>query len=222
MDLLTKIKQTADENGMVLFGTSDVHNALPPELSDMPFAVTIGMRYPKAVIRAIKGGPTPEYFHQYRTMNANLDRTALLIQTQLLRVGYEAMYIPASQSIPGDGFRGLLSHKIAAVKSGLGFIGKNNLFISTAYGSAVRLSTVLTDMILPKGVPVQTACGNCRVCADVCPSGAIFGIAPKPPYRTTDIFSPEKCAHHLKTAYQHIGRGSVCGICIANCPFNRL
>ena len=104
MDLLKKIKQIAADNGMVLFGTSCVDDALPDDLSDMPYALTLGMRYPKAIIRGIKDGPTPEYFHQYRTMNANLDRTAILIQTLLIESDFEAMYIPASQSRPGEAF----------------------------------------------------------------------------------------------------------------------
>ncbi len=222
MEQLETIKKIAEDNGIAFFGTSFVGDVLPREFGHLPYAVTLGMRYPKTVVEGIKQGPTSLYFHQYRTINANLDRTAILIQSKLLKLGVEAVYVPASQSLPENAFRALFSHKTAAVKAGLGFIGKNNLFIHDDYGPAVRLSTILTEMELPVAMESEqkpNRCGTCKRCADACPAGALYNRVPKAPYNVSDVLDAEKCSFTMKEKYQHIGRGAVCGICMAVCPF---
>lgn len=222
MDKPDTLKKIAEGNGCAFFGTSLVEDALTDGFKHLPYAVTLGMRYPKTIIRGIAEGPTSHYFHHYRTMNANLDRTAIQIEAKLLEWGSEAVYVPASQSLPENPFAALFSHKIAAVKAGLGFIGKNNLFIHKSFGPGVRLSTVLTDMELPvlaESGQMPNACKNCNLCVSACPAGAINGVLPQPPYRVGDVISAEKCSYWMKEKYGLIGRGSVCGICIAVCPF---
>ena len=114
-----------------------------------------------------------------------------------------------------------MAHKSVAVLAGLGFVGKSGLFLSTQYGSKVRLATILTDMPLQSELPViENGCGDCQACQKACPAGAIFGTLP-----TTDgerNFDPEKCSRYMKEHFQDIGRGSVCGVCIKVCPKNKL
>lgn len=64
----------------------------------------------------------------------------------------------------------VLPHKTIALLSGLGWIGKNNLFITPEYGAAQCLGTVLTDAPLETvlNAPLLPKCGNCAICADVC------------------------------------------------------
>ena len=129
----------------------------------------------------------------------------------------------ASQSLPGDPYRGLFPHKTAAVLSGLGFIGRSGLFLSREYGSKVRLATVLTDFPLANDRPViLDGCGDCTVCRDACPAGAISGSDCRYDGSRGDLFDAEKCSRYMKDRFQQIGRGSVCGICIRVCPRNRL
>lgn len=72
-----------------------------------------------------------------------------------------------------------LPHKTIAVLTGLGWIGKNNLLVTTEYGSALCMSTVLTNAPLPTGNNpiVVPKCGKCTVCKDTCQTGAIHGAA---------------------------------------------
>lgn len=64
----------------------------------------------------------------------------------------------------------LLPNKTIALLGGLGWIGKNNLLITCAYGAAQCLGTVLTDAPLKTVLyePLSPKCGNCRICADIC------------------------------------------------------
>lgn len=216
-DIVGEIKERMLFEGIDLFGTSDLREDIPEKLSGTPYAITIGLRMSDAVIDEIENGPTHTYFHNYRTANAVLDRCTFLAANMLMRHGMRAIAIPASQSVGGT--YGLVSHKLAAVKAGLGYIGKSALFISREFGPRVRLATVLTNMPLENTLPpCENLCGTCDICRKHCPAGAISGKIYKKGMQREDFYDAAACSAHMKRAYQHIGRGAVCGICISVCP----
>jgi epoxyqueuosine reductase QueG len=59
-----------------------------------------------------------------------------------------------------------LPHKTTATLAGLGWIGKCALLVTERYGSAIRLTAVLTEAELPCGEPVSRS--RCGACADKC------------------------------------------------------
>ncbi|MBQ8290928.1 MAG: epoxyqueuosine reductase [Clostridia bacterium] len=185
------------------------------------YAVSIGVKLSDATLKTIDTAPSFMYFQHYRTANTLLDTIAFRISREIEKAGFAAMPIAASQSLgKNNPYQGVLPHKTAAVLSGLGFVGKSGLFLSTSYGSKVRLATVLTDMPVENELPViKNGCGSCTLCKNACPAGAIFGELPQENERN---FDPEKCSRYMKEHFQDIGRGSVCGICIKVCPKNKL
>ncbi|MBE7021938.1 MAG: epoxyqueuosine reductase [Ruminococcaceae bacterium] len=189
----------------------------PAEYKDLSYAVSICVHLSDAVLDTVAQGPTHTYFHHYRTVNAHLDRLALMAGLFLESRGGRYVSVPASQSI--EGLSGLFSHKQAAVAAGLGVIGRSALFLSNVYGPRVRLVTVLTDLDVSAGfLPISTEspCEGCSVCVKACPAMAISGAA----YGEggNSILDRQACSSHMKQAYQRIGRGAVCGICISVCP----
>ena len=162
------------------------------------------------------------YFQHYRTANALLDTIAFRVAREIEKSGYLALPVACSQSLgKNNPYRGVIPHKTVAVLSGLGFVGKSGLFLSTEFGSKVRLATVLTSMPLKSELPViENGCGDCRICQNACPAGAIYGE--KPTIDGERNFDAEKCSKYMKEHFQDIGRGSVCGICIKVCPKNKL
>lgn len=189
---------------------------------NMGYAISIGVKLSDAVLKTIDSAPTYVYFQHYRTANALLDRIAFLLARKVESLGYLALPVAASQSQGKDNpYCGIVPHKSIAVKSGLGFVGKSGLFLSREYGSKVRLATVLTNMELASELPViENGCGDCTLCRDACPAGAIYGkVRECGEERNVD---PEKCSKYMKEHFQDIGRGSVCGICIKVCPKNNL
>ena len=61
----------------------------------------------------------------------------------------------------------------AAARSGVGFYGKNTLLITRRHGSWVVLGTLVTDVELEPTPPLDLDCGECRLCIDACPTGAL-------------------------------------------------
>lgn len=218
---ILKLKEHLHEWGACLVSFSDVRDV--KQAKGLPYAITIGYKLNDYILKDITDKPTYEYFHHYRSVNACLDQMALYAQTYIQRLGYTSHMIPASQSSDTDRYAGAFPHKTGAVLSGAGWIGKSGLFVSKEWGSKIRLATVLTDY--PLGVTnniIQNGCGDCSVCVKSCPAGAIFGQNYNLGDSRDTILDAEKCSRYMKEHFQSIGRGSVCGICIKVCPYNKL
>ena len=191
-------------------------------LPTLTHAVSIAVKLSDAVLQTIENAPSFMYFQHYRTANALLDSIAFRLSRAIEETGFSAFPVAASQSLgKNNPYRGVIAHKTAAVLSGLGFVGKSGLFLSTDFGSKVRLATILTNAPLQSELPViENGCGECQICKNACPASAIFGE--KPTADGNRNFDPEKCSQYMKEHFQDIGRGSVCGVCIKVCPKNKL
>ena len=71
---------------------------------------------------------------------------------------------------------GPMLDRAAAQRSGVGWFGKNTNFLTSKHGSWVFLGEVITDLELEYDKPLLKNCGNCVLCIDMCPTGAI--VAP--------------------------------------------
>ncbi len=104
---------------------------------------------------------------------------------------------------------------------GFSSLGENRSPEHPEYGYAVRLASVLTDMPLSAQKEIKPClCGDCQICKNACPAGAITGELYVNGAERSTIFDAKKCSEHMKT-YKNIGRGAVCGICISVCPYNK-
>ena len=197
-----------------------------PPLKDesLTYAITIAVKLPDCVLKTIEERPTISYFHEYRSANALLDSITFRGARLLEKAGYNGYPIAASQSTADDkdSYKAVFSHKTAGRLSGLGFIGKSGLFVTKEFGSKVRLATILTDMPVESEYPViENGCGACDKCVKNCPAGAISGKIYVEGMDRDEFFSADKCSKQMKR-FNDVGRGSVCGICIKSCPYNKL
>ncbi|MBI9044292.1 MAG: epoxyqueuosine reductase [Anaerolineaceae bacterium] len=68
----------------------------------------------------------------------------------------------------------ILPLKLAAIRAGLGWQGKNSLLISRKFGTFLALGGILTDADLPHNISEEpNLCKNCKKCQEACPSGAL-------------------------------------------------
>ncbi|TGV29435.1 tRNA epoxyqueuosine(34) reductase QueG, partial [Mesorhizobium sp. M00.F.Ca.ET.186.01.1.1] len=68
---------------------------------------------------------------------------------------------------------GALSDRAVAERAGVGFVGKNCAVITPEFGSWVYLGELLTNLPLPTDQPIEEGCGDCNICVDACPTGAL-------------------------------------------------
>jgi epoxyqueuosine reductase len=152
-------------------------------------------------------GRLPRYtwFDAYETLRDRLDALGRRLG------GSYRVLVDANQHVDRE----------AGARSGVGFYGKNTLLITRRHGSWVVLGTLVTDVALEATPPLGLDCGDCRLCIDACPTGALdepgtldstrclsyWTQAPEPP--------PVEYREHLGA--QVYG----CDICQDVCPWNR-
>jgi len=210
-----KIKEILYKNGIQQVGFCRLNPNENP--FGLGFAISYVVPLSSVVVDGITDKPTHTYFHHYRTVNTFIDNASLKVGLMLANEGYNYVAIPASQSV--NGLQGIFSHKYAATLSGLGAVGKSGLFLSEKFGPRVRLGTVLTDYPFDVvNAEPKSVCGDCRLCAESCPAMAIRGEEWKPGDEREIIIDAKACSDYMKKAFQHIGRGAVCGICMKVCP----
>lgn len=112
--------------------------------------------------------------------------------------------------------------KGAAVKAGLGWIGKNTLLITEKYGSFIALGAIITDADLGESYPLaKNKCGRCTRCMDACPTAAIS--------TPQQINRPLCMSHILDGGRPGLDVSNVntqgyvlgCDICQNSCPWNQ-
>jgi len=109
----------------------------------------------------------------------------------------------------------------AAARSGVGFYGKNTLLITRRHGSWVVLGTLVTDVELEPTPPLGLDCGECRLCIDACPTGALDEPGTLDSTRClsywTQAPAPPPAEYRTELGAQVYG----CDICQDVCPWNR-
>lgn len=108
-----------------------------------------------------------------------------------------------------------------ARNAGLGWIGKNTMLISKDYGSFVFIGEIIVDLKLPADPMVKDYCGNCTMCIDACPTGAIIQPYVVNGSKCISYFTIEKkggIPDQFKDKFRNRVFG--CDICQDVCPWN--
>jgi len=117
---------------------------------------------------------------------------------------------------------GPILEKQWAVRSGIGWQGKNGIIINKKYGSYFFIGIIVTTLEIPPDIPEKDHCGTCSLCLEACPTQAI--IQPK-------IIDANKCISYwtIEAKSQNIpeeisknlnGWAYGCDICQEICPWN--
>ena len=109
----------------------------------------------------------------------------------------------------------------AAARSGVGFYGKNTMLITRRHGSWVVLGTLVTDVALEPTTPLLTDCGDCRLCVDACPTGALDEPGTLDATKCLSYWTQAPAA--IPEGYRAALGAQVygCDICQDVCPWNR-
>ncbi|MCD8162576.1 MAG: 4Fe-4S dicluster domain-containing protein [Synergistaceae bacterium] len=136
--------------------------------------------------------------------------------------GYSAQPQTTDAVSYGADCRSALPHKTVAVSAGLGWVGKSCLLVTPEYGSAVRISSLLTDAPLScASSEKEPLCGGCGLCRSSCPAQALSGLAWSRVVDRDLLVDTERCARkqrELMMARTGINT-DLCGRCFAVCPY---
>lgn len=116
---------------------------------------------------------------------------------------------------------GELSDRAVAERAGIGFSGKNAAIITEEFGSFVYLGELITNISFTPDSPVEDSCGDCTICMDACPTGALVQGGQLNAQRClayltqTKDFVPDEFRNKIGT------RIYGCDTCQAVCPRNK-
>lgn len=110
-----------------------------------------------------------------------------------------------------------------AVRSGIGWIGKNSNVISEKAGCSLLLAEILTDLELGGGtIETHDRCGSCNACVEACPTAAILPGREVDARRCISYLTIEHKGEFVPDERQAVGQWLFgCDICTAVCPWNR-
>jgi len=207
-----------------LVGFADLGDVPDESRLGMPRGISIAVALSPGVVSGIGRGPTADYEREYARVNALLATLGEIAGELLRRRGWRvSIPSPTTEAFPPD-LRTPLPHKTVATRAGLGWIGKNALLVTRSFGSAVRLTSVLTDAPFTADGPIDRSnCGTCRACVDACPGHAPHGTNWALGLDRNAFFSAGDCLRTCGevTARAGLGVHTICGICIPACPWTR-
>lgn len=221
MDISDELKEILKEAGAALVGYGDMEGI---EAYGYPVGVSVAVPIPSDILRGMEEGPTKEYYDMYFELNNKLNNIVSAGEAFLKKRGYKA-YAQTTDVVKQDNDdRSVLPHKTVATRAGLGWIGKSCLLVTPEYGSAIRISSLLTDAPLKFSKPIgKSRCGSCNRCVEACPAKALKGTLWESGMAREDIFERGVCRkkqRELLKARTGIEDG-LCGICFVVCPYTR-
>jgi epoxyqueuosine reductase len=226
--LSDQIRQVAYKSGLKLIGiaTADTfsdyrwsHTLMRDPCLTMPDAKSLiivavcELNYLKETrIKGFSGRFARSYAvgHEY-----NLVDELVPVQELLVESGYFAEISPTTietSTIP---------LKIAAMRAGLGWQGKNSVIITKEYGSWISFGGIITNALLDYNTPLDfNGCGLCTKCIDLCPVGAITDPYMVDMSLCLDLVL-EKPGYIPDEIKSKIGNRIVsCDTCLEVCPYN--
>lgn len=212
----------APEAGVADLGLASeaMENHADPRLKRFTRAISFIIPFPRSVIEELLAGPSNTYIHYYRVVNALIDDLSIRVSAALEAHGYEAFPVPSSQRAGKNKLNSIFPHRVAGFLAGMGWIGKSGCLVNKTYGPRVRLGTILTNAPLAPDHPQPVQCGECMLCTEACPAGAIKGILFAPDIPLSERLEPELCNTYQNEVRDRFGR-RVCGLCLAACPYGK-
>ncbi|MEX1031393.1 MAG: tRNA epoxyqueuosine(34) reductase QueG [Paenibacillaceae bacterium] len=171
-DILLRHRELGRESG---FEEPDINKRVYPELSlaAPQSIIAIAVAYPSKLVDPLKSEPGDyrgmisrsawgeDYHHVLKDRLAKLQA---YIESRVPNVRAEIMVDT-----------GALSDRAVAERAGIGWVGKNCAVISPEWGSWIYLGEMITNIPFPPDIPVTEDCGDCTLCIDACPTGALVG-----------------------------------------------
>ncbi len=147
-------------------------------LTDCKRVIVFGKEIPGPVYVAEKHA-YDLYANVAHNYYASMDAAAIEVCSMLTREGFPSIPLGCYQPmLMREGkYWGVVSLKHAAVRAGIGTMGKNTLLANAKFGNRLRLGGLLTTAELPSGKPLEKSLciEGCNKCVEACPVQALDG-----------------------------------------------
>ena len=191
---------------------------------EYPNSILIGIPIEKEALKTIYTDDQSKYVESMKSLALKLN-DIVLEGEDYIKENMNFNALAMSRERVAKDFEGLASkipHKTTGTRSGLGWIGRCALLISPKYGAALRLSTIITDMPIKTGTPIDDSlCDDCTECQDVCPVDAINEVKWDSKKERDEYFNAEKCFEFIKKEMQRTHGKSLCAKCGLACPYTK-
>jgi epoxyqueuosine reductase len=115
-----------------------------------------------------------------------------------------------------------LAERALAVRSGLGFIGRNHMLINPELGCQIFLGEIVSSLKLRTDEPIAADCSDCRKCINACPTGALRGDGQFDAGRCINYLTIEHKGPIPPELAEKIGdRVFGCDECVLACPYQK-
>lgn len=179
------VKHGADICGVASIGRfDDAPEGFHPKdiYSECKSVIVFGVALPKGLTKV---SPSLIYEHFNYIGPVELDRIGFFSSGEIERTYQNAIAVPIPADNPYEYWdannmigKGLLSMKHAAVKAGIGQMGKSTLLLNSKFGNLLSIGAILTNLELPSDPYAEDICiKSCRLCLDRCPVKAPDGVS---------------------------------------------
>lgn len=186
------------------------------EFPQFNYGISLVLKLPKDCIQSIIDEDYEYYWLEFRRQIAKLKEIALDTEKLIKDNSYDAFAMTLKRNeVDMEKLLSKIQYKTLATSSGLGWIGRSALFVTKEYGSAVALSSILTDMPLEAGNPITDSfCDDCEECQKACPVDAINPTKWNSRLNREDIIDIKTCSEYVIDQYK---AGLGCSKCLSNC-----
>lgn len=211
------LKQYLKKLGVSKVGFADV-GGIANNFSDLPNGISLVLKIPKKTIGYIIDENYEQYWRSVHQIMDELTKISFKGEEYIKNLGYNALALTMNRNeCDMKKLLSILPYKTIATKSGLGWIGRSALFVTSQYGSAVVLGAILTDMPLEFDKPVtDSMCNECVNCQDACPVDAINSTKWNNKLNRNDIIDIKACSEYVIDLYK---KGLGCSKCMSECKF---
>ncbi len=224
MTISEEIRSELKQKGASIVGYADLSSLPEKDRKGYPYGIIIGVALIPEIVSGIRSGPTLQYYEEYKRVNTMLNELGEYTEALLKGKGFEALAKTKKVVEIDEGtIRTELPHKTVATRAGIGWIGKCALLVTEEYGSAIRITSILTNAVLDTGTPINNSrCGGCLICKNICPAGAVSGDIWDLNKDRDEFYNAFDCRNTARERSGRIGLNeSLCGLCILACPWTQ-
>jgi epoxyqueuosine reductase len=219
----------------LVIGFAYMAGLLDSALAEYNYCIVIGKKLDDRILDSIKDAPTHEYLGLYDSTNTDLHELSIKLSGFLDSKKIPHLVIKPTgisqdtKNYDPDTLTYYFSHKMAATRAGLGWIGKTALMVTEKFGPRVRfVSLLLKEPLKKNGIPIEKSvvpvekslCGNCGICVEECPAKAGKGMHWDIHSGRDSFFDAFACMNKCRElSLKNLGKNiTICGICVKVCP----